>query len=83
MLVEHHMDLVMKVCDEITVLDFGRVIAQRHTGRGARRPGGAGGVPRRERRGCLGVVLDLRELSTSYGPVRALQGVTFSAAGVR
>lgn len=27
MLVEHHMDLVMKVCDQITVLDFGRVIA--------------------------------------------------------
>ena len=30
MLVEHHMDLVMRVCDEITVLDFGRVIAARH-----------------------------------------------------
>ncbi len=27
MLVEHHMDLVMAVCDEIVVLDFGRVIA--------------------------------------------------------
>jgi branched-chain amino acid transport system ATP-binding protein len=27
MLVEHHMDLVMEVCDRITVLDFGRVIA--------------------------------------------------------
>jgi branched-chain amino acid transport system ATP-binding protein len=27
MLVEHHMDLVMKVCDAITVLDFGKVIA--------------------------------------------------------
>ena len=27
MLVEHHMDLVMSVCDRITVLDFGRVIA--------------------------------------------------------
>ncbi|ANH36885.1 Lipopolysaccharide export system ATP-binding protein LptB [Nocardioides dokdonensis FR1436] len=27
MLVEHHMDLVMAVCDEITVLDFGKVIA--------------------------------------------------------
>lgn len=27
MLVEHHMDLVMSVCDEIVVLDFGRVIA--------------------------------------------------------
>ncbi|MFI5560015.1 ABC transporter ATP-binding protein [Amycolatopsis japonica] len=28
MLVEHHMDLVMRVCDEIVVLDFGRVIAR-------------------------------------------------------
>jgi branched-chain amino acid transport system ATP-binding protein len=27
MLVEHHMDLVMRVCDQIVVLDFGRVIA--------------------------------------------------------
>jgi branched-chain amino acid transport system ATP-binding protein len=26
MLVEHHMDLVMQVCDRIVVLDFGRVI---------------------------------------------------------
>ena len=28
LLVEHHMDLVMRVCTEITVLDFGRVIAR-------------------------------------------------------
>ena len=27
MVVQHHMDLIMRVCDEITVLDFGRVIA--------------------------------------------------------
>jgi branched-chain amino acid transport system ATP-binding protein len=27
LLVEHHMDLVMSVCDQIVVLDFGRVIA--------------------------------------------------------
>jgi branched-chain amino acid transport system ATP-binding protein len=28
MLVEHHVDLVMRVCDELVVLDFGRVIAR-------------------------------------------------------
>jgi branched-chain amino acid transport system ATP-binding protein len=27
MLVEHHMDLVMSVCDRVVVLDFGRVVA--------------------------------------------------------
>jgi branched-chain amino acid transport system ATP-binding protein len=27
-LVEHHMDLVMSVCDRVVVLDFGRVIAE-------------------------------------------------------
>jgi branched-chain amino acid transport system ATP-binding protein len=27
LLVEHHMDLVMSVCDRVTVLDSGRVIA--------------------------------------------------------
>jgi branched-chain amino acid transport system ATP-binding protein len=27
MLVEHHMDLVMSVCDRVVVLDFGRVLA--------------------------------------------------------
>ena len=30
MLVEHHMDLVMSVCDHIVVLDFGKVIAGGH-----------------------------------------------------
>jgi branched-chain amino acid transport system ATP-binding protein len=27
LLVEHHMDLVMAVCDEILVLDFGKPVA--------------------------------------------------------
>ncbi|WP_241249454.1 ABC transporter ATP-binding protein [Rhodococcus sp. X156] len=30
MLVEHHMDLVMRICDTLTVLDFGQVIAAGH-----------------------------------------------------
>jgi ABC-type branched-subunit amino acid transport system ATPase component len=28
LIVEHHMDLIMKICDEIIVLNFGRRIAQ-------------------------------------------------------
>ncbi|WP_370614512.1 ABC transporter ATP-binding protein [Mumia sp. Pv 4-285] len=28
LIVEHHMDLVMRICDQITVLDFGQVIAR-------------------------------------------------------
>lgn len=28
LLVEHHMDLVMSVCDRLVVLDFGKVIAR-------------------------------------------------------
>ncbi len=38
LLVEHHMDLVMKVCDQVTVLDFGRVIAAGPPGDIARNP---------------------------------------------
>lgn len=33
MLVEHHMDVVMSVCDRVVVLDFGRVIASGEPGR--------------------------------------------------
>jgi branched-chain amino acid transport system ATP-binding protein len=32
-LVEHHMDLVMDVCDDVVVLDFGRLIARGDPGR--------------------------------------------------
>ena len=28
LLIEHHMDMVMSVCDDITVLDFGKKISE-------------------------------------------------------
>jgi branched-chain amino acid transport system ATP-binding protein len=28
LLIEHHMELVMELCDYITVIDFGKVIAE-------------------------------------------------------
>ena len=45
-LVEHHMDLVMAVCDRVVVLDFGRCIADGHAGRGPGRPARARRLPR-------------------------------------
>ena len=40
LLVEHHMDLVMSVCDRIVVLNFGQVIAAGHTRGDPRQPRG-------------------------------------------
>ena len=40
LLVEHDMNFVMSVCDDIVVLDFGRQIAEGTAGRDAPRPGG-------------------------------------------
>ena len=39
LLVEHHMDLVMSVCDRVVVLDFGRVIAAARRPRSQADPG--------------------------------------------
>ncbi len=88
MLVEHHMDLVMSVCDRITVLDFGKVIANGTPGAGPRGPARARGLPRRrgrERRGARRrrggrflMVLEVKDLTTTYGPVTALNGVSIS-----
>ena len=49
LLVEHHMNLVMSVSDHVHVLSFGRHDRERHSGRGAGRPGRDRGVPRLRR----------------------------------
>ena len=46
LLVDHDMALVLGVCDRVHVLDFGRLIASRPPGRGARRPRGRQRIPR-------------------------------------
>ena len=78
MLVEHHMDLVMKVCDRITVLDFGKVIANgtpaevredprctaAYLGRGRRGRRAARRRPRRHRREGAGSLMRARGART-------------------
>ena len=83
MLVEHHMDLVMTVCDELVVLDFGQVIAARH----ARPRSGTtppSSTPTSATRSSVPGGLTCSrssELRAGYGPVRALDDVTFAPSG--
>ena len=48
-IVEHHMDLMMSVCDSLVVLDFGKVISRGSPPGHPGRPGGDGRLPGRER----------------------------------
>ena len=85
MLVEHHMDLVMSVCDDIVVLDFGRVIATGSPAEVRDDPAVLAaylGDARRRRRGGLTCS---RSASSRrrYGAVRALRDVTFTAPRAR
>ena len=78
-LVEHHMDLVMGVCDRVVVLDFGRVIGDGHAGRGAGRPARRS-PPTSAWRPPM---LEVEDLVTAYGPVRALDGSRSGPRGRR
>ena len=74
LLVEHHMDLVMSVCDRLVVLNFGQVIADGTPGRGSIERRGGHRLPGRCRRtirltspGDVRTMLEVQDLSVSYG----------------
>ena len=85
-LVEHHMDLVMSVCDRLVVLDFGQVIAEGTPDVVRAEPDvttaylgeEASGHRWRRRRPGPAPCLRSSDLSVSYGAVEALRSVTFS-----
>ena len=51
-LIEHHMDVVSELCDVVTVLDGGKVIAEGQRGRGQARSQGDRGLSWGEQRSC-------------------------------
>ncbi len=86
LLVEHHMDLVMSVCDRLVVLNFGQVIAEGTPAVIRADPDVATaylGDPVPEERSPgearRQAMLEVRDLSVSYGAVQALRSVSFDA----
>ena len=85
LLVEHHMDLVMSICDRLVVLNFGRVIAAGTPCRGPGEPRGDHRVSRTGRLDRRPEGDQCRSLTSKTsrcptGPSQALTDVSFSAA---
>ena len=82
LLVEHDMAFVMGLADGVTVLDFGRCIADGTPERGPARPGGARGLPRRRTHtsdggGRMTQFLELLVSGLSLGCIYALIAIGF------
>jgi ABC-type branched-subunit amino acid transport system ATPase component len=74
LLIEHDVKLMMGLCDRITVLEYGKRIAEGAAVRDPERPGGDRGLPR----GCSLMsenVLKIAGLKVAYGGIKAVKGL--------
>ncbi len=67
LLIEHNMSVVMETADRVTVLDFGRILAEGTPGRDPRRRGGAGRLSGDR------LMLRLEGIDAGYGAAQVLR----------
>jgi len=85
LIIEHNMNVIEDLCDEVYVLNEGEVIAQGAFATVRHDPQVPGGLfrpyPQRHRGGAMSPpLLAIRGLEASYGPVQALFGVDLEVA---
>ena len=90
LLVDHDMGLVLGICDEVVVLEFGKVIARGAADDGSPRPEGRRGLSRQRgrrgsRRTCArasmpDAVLSLEGLTAGYDQAAVIRGVDLTVA---
>ena len=72
-MIEHIMQAVMRFSERVMCLDAGRIIADRHAGRGDVEPARAGGL-------SWHLASSIEGLDAGYGAVKALRGVSLNVA---
>ena len=75
LLVEHHADLIFDICDHVTVLNLGRMLAAGTPARNPRPQGGGQCLPRR-----LNLCSRCAALEAGYGKIRVLHGIDLTVA---
>ena len=88
LLIEHDVKLVMGLCDRVTVLDYGKPIAEGKPVRRAAQREGHRGLPRRQPQGALSgphvaeakTLLEVSDLKVAYGGIQAVKGIRLRRA---
>ena len=77
LLIEHDMKLVSGICESLTVLNFGQVLAEGPTSEVLQQSRSYQSISGRIRRKYRMAMLEVKDLQVYYGVIQALKGISF------